>query len=109
MADHENRAEPSREAVPQLDDTSSAERDFRGRDVMSLTLIGVFFLLVAVLVLAGQFFGQSSVAARIVNFVAGMTLLTTAAVMIAVARRIRAGGRSANPPSTPSDKLSDQP
>ena len=79
--------EPDAEAV------AAATPDYRRRDALSLTMIGTFFVLIAALVLAGQFFGESTSAARIVNLVAGATLLLASLGMLAMAARMRFAGR----------------
>ena len=50
-------------------------------------MIGSFFVVIGFLVLLGQFFGESSYAARVTNFAASAAILIVAAGMLAMAWR----------------------
>ena len=77
--------------------TDEGQTQYRGRDSAALAIIGVFFVLLSLLVLGGNFFGDVddfTTVARNVNLAAGAILLLTGVFMAIVARRIRPGGPS---------------
>lgn len=72
--------------------SETQHREFRGRDASTLSIIGSFFALLAVLVVCGTFFGEARLAARLINVAAAGVLFLIGLGMIFSARRIRRGG-----------------